>query len=192
MLKKFLLALAASVLLPLAAVAAPITYLYSGVATGLLGGAAFQQVHFEISAQADTANIGNWCCSPLQNTHASASITLAGIGTFSFSGATHTWTGGDQLGFGNNLLENYLTLQLPDFVGYGLDTALGPVVDASATTDGQFVDVVTSGGLLTLRTLDSAVTFQAIPATAVPEPGALSLLGAALAALALARRRNAG
>ena len=160
-----------------------------GTATGDLGGAGFSGASFVITAQADTGNIGPWCCSPMQNTHSSATVDLAGFGTFSFSGATHTWIAPNCcLGFGANLAANYLTLFSPAIVsvGYGLATNIGPIVDATASTQGQFVSVATSGGALTFSQL-GPVTFQA---TTVPEASASVLMALGLAGIVLATRRR--
>ena len=39
---------------------APITYIYEGTGTGILGAQAFNNAAFTITAQADTANITPW------------------------------------------------------------------------------------------------------------------------------------
>ena len=114
-LKTLGLALAMAVAAPALASAVPITYLYRGFAEGSLGGVDFADASFEITAQADTDNIGPWpCCATLQITHSSASVGLSGFGTFSFTEPTHTWIAeGCCMGIGADLSFNYLTLFSP-------------------------------------------------------------------------------
>lgn len=189
MLKRFFAILAAAVLMPFAASAVPITYTYSGMASGDLAGTGFSGASFVITAQADTSTVGGWCCSNLQNTHASATVSLTGFGTVSFSMPTHTWIAENCcLGFGANLAANYVTLfstpGLTD-VGYGLATNIGPIV-AVASTQGQFVGIATSGGALTFSQIGD-VTFQA---SVVPEASASVLMALGLAGIMLATRRR--
>ncbi len=190
MFKRFLLALATALLLPLAAVANPIDYIYTGTASGSFAGQGFRDASFVITGHADTANVGGWCCSNAQNTHSSADVSLSGFGTFSFSGATHTWIAENCcMGFGANLSANYLTLfSTPGLlnVGYTLGTAIGPIAAGSASTQGQFVNIGTSGGALTFSNVNN-VTFEA---RMVPEPSTYALMALGLAGVAFISRRR--
>jgi len=189
MLRRFLLAIAGLVLLPMAAMASPITYIYSGSASGSLDSVDFSDAGFVITAQADTDHIGPWFDGTLQNTHLSATVALSGFGSFSFSDATHTWIAEDCcMGIGKDFSFNYLTLFTPDIVSVGYDLAMpvGPIYDPSASTQGQFVDIGTSGGALTFASV-SDVSFQAI---AVPEPGTYALMAFGLAGVVAVRRRR--
>ena len=106
-------AVATAVLLaPAAASATPITYIYSGIGSGFLGVAPFEDTAFVITAEADTANVGPWPGhASFQNTHASATIELSGLGSFTFIDPTHTWISeGCCMGIGADLSLNYLTL----------------------------------------------------------------------------------
>ncbi len=188
MFKRLLLGLAAT-LLAASAWAAPITYKFWGQGSGALGQTGFQDATFLITAFADTDNISPWCCSERQNTSVSATIDIGGVGSFSFLAASHVWWANNCcMGFGANLGSNWLTLGGPG--AYGLDTDYGPMFDPSATTQGQFVNVSTSGGNLTIRSLTNGATFQADTANAVPEPGTALLAGLALLGLGAARRRQ--
>jgi hypothetical protein len=191
MFKRFFAVLAAALLMPLAASAVPITYIYSGTATGSLGANSFAGASFVITAQADTSAVGGWCCSNAQNTHASATISVGSLGTVSFSLPTHTWIAENCcMGFGENLGSNYVTLSSAPAllnVGYGLATNIGPIL-ATAETHGQFVNVATSGGALTISQLGD-VSFQAIT-SAVPEASASLLMALGLAGVGLAARRR--
>ena len=175
-------------LMPSLASASPITYTYTGTATGSLDVTGFGPAAFVITALGDTANIGSWLPNGnFQNTHSSASIDLAGFGVFTFAVPTHTWIAeGCCMGFGKDLGANLLTLfstaGLTD-VGYGLDTAIGPISAPNAGTQGQFVGIATTGGLLTFSSV-SDVTFEASTAPEVPEPATLLLFGTGLAVVA--------
>lgn len=161
---------------PLFAQASPITYVYDGFGTGILGGSPFTDAAFTITASADTDNITAWpyASGGPQNTHLSTLIDIAGLGSFSITTPSHSWISAldtGRGGLGENLDGNWITLEEPALIGYGLDTVLGPVLENSPLHVNQFNNVATTGGALDFSSI-SSVTF-----TAIPEPATLILLG---------------
>lgn len=181
-------ALAFAAFQPLASFADPISYIYTGIGSGSLAGVAFSNAGFTITGLADTNNIvpaqnGE----PIYNEHLQTRIAIDGVGTVSIFESTSTYVlEGCCGGFGKTLLADWIGIDAPEFVkaGYRLDTALDPVTDASPTNTFQFVNVPTSGGVLSMPVI-STVTFRAV--TAVPEPASL-LLWAMGISVVLSRR----
>jgi hypothetical protein len=160
----------------------PITYLYSGTGTGQLGSSTFSDTNFTITALADTNNITLWQLggNGPQNTHLSTVIDITSLGSYSITTPSHTWISGATSGpgsgwggLGENLSLNWINIHENEFVGYGLNTPVGPLLYDSPGSVDQFHDVSTSGGLLKFTSI-STVSFTAIVA---PEPSTLLLLG---------------
>lgn len=171
--------------------ATPITYTYTGSGSGTLGEGAFTDASFTITAQADTDDIMPWLGTNRQNTHASASITISGLGTHQILTPSHTWhqnMGGG--GLGENLSANWVTLDGSelglDWFSYALDTSIGPIVDDDPLNVVQFTGVSTSAGTLSFSAIDT-VSFTAV---LVPEPGTLVLVGLGLAGLVVPAARR--
>lgn len=179
-----------SLTLSLSAFAAPITFTYSGTGSGTLGANTFTSQSFIITAQGDTDNITSWpnAGPGPQLTHSSASIFIAGLGTFDFTQATHTWRGtGGAGGFGQNLSSNILTFNEASLASYGLDTSIGPILESAPSA--QAVLTSTSGGNFRLDAA-SSFTFEAVVSATVPEPATFALIPAGLACLLVLRRRT--
>jgi hypothetical protein len=176
-------------LAPLSALAVPISYIYSGVGSGSLAGNAFS-TSFVIEAQADTDNVAPWVNATVQNTHLSAKISIGGIGTFAFTQPSHTWAAaGFGGGIGEDLSINWLTLWNAPMGSYDLVSNFTST--GAGDTSGQFVNVATTGGLLSVSSLQGAVTFEArLGASPVPEPMTWVLFGIGLAGLGVARGRQ--
>ncbi|MDR7271653.1 hypothetical protein J2X20_004321 [Pelomonas saccharophila] len=175
--KAAVLGIAIVALQPCVSLAAPISYVYTGTGSGTLSGTAFTNAAFTITAISDTDNV-----IPVQGgdpryiTHLQTSIAIAGLGTFSVTTPSSTWVASRCCGgLGEPLGPNWISFDMPEFgsAGNTLVTNFGPVTDPDPIHTEQFINVSTSGGVLSMPTVGS-VTFQAI--TAVPEPATLLLL----------------
>lgn len=169
---------------PFASFAEPISYVYTGVGSGNLAGVAFSNAGFTITGIADTNNIvPEQHGEPVYNEHLQTRVTIDGVGTVSIFENTSTYVlQGCCGGFGKTLLADWIGIDAPEFVnaGYRLDTALGPVTDTTPANTFQFVNVPTSGGVLSMPVI-STVTFRAV--TAVPEPASFLLLAMGVAVI---------
>jgi PEP-CTERM motif len=179
--------------------AAPITFIYTGFGAGSLAGNNFNASAFTITAIGDTTNKASCgsLCEYIE--HDSASITVTGLGTFSFSTATRTFFSDDSdtAGLsraGLNGLDLFYSPQSALLDGWDLASSIGPISGVSQLLQwANFDDVVTSGGTLVFETSTNDSSFQAIvdPGT-VPEPTSAALVGLALlGCYAASRRRNA-
>lgn len=175
--------------------AAQITFVHESSGSGTIGTQSFgatAPVNFTITATGDTTAAqsfgdGFWI------DHVSASISIAGVGTFDILTGTRTFVYnlGQVVGFsraggtGLDLLNG--PRLFPELGTWDMTTSLGPITGAGEIIQWNAnPNINTSGGVLFINsTPDATVTFSA---TVVPAPGAVALGGVAL--LGASRRRR--
>lgn len=161
--------------------AAPITYIFEGTTSGSLDGVDFEDESFTITALADTDNI-DASDGPIV-VHDAVTIELLGMVLDVFTRTT-TWvnTGGGLVGFGNDEREFDLLIGPfdPIFETWDLASPVGPITGRGFISEGGD-RIATSGGQLdVVDDFDTQITFTAVTAAEVPEPGTLILIGGAL------------
>jgi hypothetical protein len=181
--------------------AAPITYTFSGTASGTLDGNPFTDASFTATASGESTAViedspGTFC-----NNLGTVTITIGGVGTVTTTGADLVFsnTTNEVWGFENgtcaSFSEDWLDVTDPTSATYHLATPVGP---STGTQDGGST-VATSGGDLTLTSVPTTFTATGggvgpvtgavdVPATTTPALAVLALLLAAAVAPALRRR----
>ena len=164
-----------------AANAAMITFIHTGIGSGTLDGVPFSNAQFSITAVGDTDNLSQVFSHFSSIAHASASITIQGIGTIDFVTPTAT-------AVNNNLQIAAFARDLgggiiSDLGYFGRDAALGawdmltsigPVNGDGDLLQWSLSPVVTSAGVLVFASAqDAGGTFQAI---VVPAPASIGVL----------------
>lgn len=175
--------------------AASMQYTFTGSGAGSLAGAVFADSSFTIVGSADPANITTCLFGCRYLDFATASINIAGLGDFAFLSPLRVFNNLGNLGLsrgGNEGADLFSAFLVP--VDYDFASAIGPVLGLAGLFQWQsdagsgFDDVLTSGGVLVFN--DSVDTDGSFQAQGVPLPGAVWLLGSALIAGAVLRRRS--
>ena len=174
--------------------AQPITFTFSGFATGDLDGAAFANRPFTVTIGADISTLDlSLGANRPQYTGLSGTIVVDGVGVGTFSDPLYVFDNqpGANLGFGSTVNHDLIDVVAAPFGSYGLTTAIGPVTVFGVYANAQFTDVATSLGALTFdEVLDRTVQATVGSVGVVPEPATWTLVGSGAAVLALARRRR--
>jgi hypothetical protein len=175
----------------------PITFTYTGTGFGMFGGGIFGDSAFTITALGDTATREPFPGrSGYKIVHSSASITIAGMGTFDFVTGTETFF--DDVhhtpGFRHSSLSGpdlviFTTLQL--LPGWDMLTSVGPSGGGMALIQWNALPVITSGGRLLFENAHTPGSFSAVvgSASTVPDnPSTALLFGCALVGVIGLRR----
>ncbi len=189
----FALAIAAAALLASPAVASPISYIFTGTTAGTLGGQGFSGL-LTLTATGNTADVIFNGSSTYRNDIITTVIDLPGLGPVTVTGTDYVFDhqGAQKIGYGVNgipLCCDIIQFIDPAYATYDLMSAIGPLAYPTNLSLADWIDVPTTGGLLTLSRFDVG-TFQAVMAASVPEPGMIALFASGLASLGLIRRRR--
>ncbi len=175
-----------------AAFGAPITYVFSGPATGTLGSTPFTNAQVTVTGTADTANIVHIdVATPCVNL-AGVTIAIAGVGTttatgpnflFDFQAGTGGW--GFENGTCTALGQTWIGVNNAQAATYGLATSIGPTTGTQDFAN----STPTAAGSLTFTSVP--LTFQATlgevaQIAPVPTLNQLALLALGLMLITLA------
>ncbi len=176
--------------------ASVITFEFDGTGSGFLGETGFENAAFSLTAVADTANVSEVRTGLFSTVNDSVSITIAGLGTYSFVTPTETFTGPQfnlagisRVSDGSDLAYSVVDAS---FGNWDLTTSFAPITGTGQLLQWNRADVVTSGGILFFNTSQPSMTFQASLAS-TPEPGSVFLLLTGiggLAVLGVSRRKS--
>jgi hypothetical protein len=189
--------------------ATPITYVETGVASGTIGASTFTNAAVQLTAIGDTSNVVTFTGEGIvvNANPATMSLVIQGIGTAAITQPTAIYSFPEPVQIDKNFpVLPYVifgTLDAPPaldgftglggngdsaFLGYGLQTSLGPITALGGVGRTPSQTVSTSLGTLTFTsdvTPHSEGTFTATVSSvsSVPEPVSLVLVGSGLAAL---------
>ena len=148
----------------LGAVAAPVTFIYTGTGTGTIGGTPFTNAAFTITGQADTDDLASCGGSCQDINHLSTSIALSGVGTYIISSPLRTFLNNSPgLSRQDPPGGDLYSLYQGDFTGLDLVSDWGPENTTGGLLQWSLNPVNTSGGVLVFQDQSQIPgTFQVI------------------------------
>jgi hypothetical protein len=181
------LAVALVVFVPASVSASVLMLQHAGAGGGTLAGQPFALSDFVITAYSDTNNrqplSGGWFID-----HTSASVAIAGLGTYDFVTGTRTFVNYSLVGFsraGANGVDLFNGPLDPAFSSWDMLSSIGPITGTGGLLQWtNSPQINTSGGILIF---DNASVANATFTALIPEPATLGLLATSL--LGLRRRR---
>jgi hypothetical protein len=170
------------------AAATPIDYIFNGTAAGTLGGQAFSGL-LTLTATGDTGDV-TLAGSLYRNATVTTVIDIPGVGPVTVTGPDYVFDSqsSSKIGYGVSGIPSCCDIIQfidPAYATYDLQSAIGPLAYPTDLSIVDWMDVPTSGGLLTLTRFETN-SFQA----AVPEPGIGALFLGGLAGLGFLRRKR--
>ena len=180
-------------LMPLTAIAGPINYTETFMASGTVNGSPFDaQVTFSFST--DTSLIFGNClgfgglfCTP----NGTASVSIAGVGNGTFTDPFFVFDnqGASVAGFSDAAMEDVVDLSNPAFATYDLKSSIGPLNSTYFFTD-TGASFGSTLGTIVFNSFSGTPVFQATTGPTTPEPGSLVLFGSGMVGLATILRRK--
>jgi hypothetical protein len=160
----------AGVFAALPATAGVITFTLSADGSGSLNGTAFSDELITFTQVTDTTAITAGCGYPCAPSVATNTVTIAGVGTETITGATYFFDNAINLvGITNAPGSAFLAAEDFSLGAYVMLTGFGPTAYPLYGGSGV-LNESTSGGLLTVSSYSGEVTFQAVLGSDVPTP----------------------